>query len=130
MPPMNRKRCWFSLFRIQCRHSLCLGIFCRDKSKVLLCAAITLAAQLLSAAAPEIYLITPYGPDAVLVHFDIEKDRKYELQHTLALHCGTNLTLCTWKTIYTVQPERAPNHYIVTHFTTNKTGFYRLRVTP
>lgn len=93
-------------------------------------AALALAAQLLWAAAPKIYMITPYGPDGVLVHFDVEKDRKYELQHAIALQCGTNLTLCTWKTIYTVQPERFPNHYIVPHFSTNKTGFYRLRVTP
>src|SRR5687768_15235592 len=120
---MNRKRCWPGLIRVQCRRPLWLPVFCRDKSKFLLCAALASAAQLLSAAAPEIYLITRYGPDQVLIHFDIEKDRKYELQYASALHCGTNLTACTWKTIYTVQPERGPNHYIVPHDITNKTGF-------
>src|SRR5688500_3341904 len=130
MPPMNRKRCWLCLFRIQCRRPLWLPVLCRDKSTIVLCVALVSAAQFLSAAAPEIYMITAFGTNHVLVHFDTEANRTYELQTAAALNCGTNLTACTWKTIYTVPRERFPNHYIVPHDATNKTGFYRLRVTP
>ena len=75
-------------------------------------------------------MITPFGADHILVHFDTEANRAYELQTTTVLQCGTNLAACAWKTIYTVPRERFPNHYIVPHSSTNKTGFYRLRATP
>jgi hypothetical protein len=75
-------------------------------------------------------MITRYGPNQVLVHFDTEKERAYELQSATVLHCGTNVTACTWRTIYTVPRQPFPNHYIVPDNSTNKAGFYRLRVTP
>jgi hypothetical protein len=88
-------------------------------------------------AAPSIYLIElSNAPNEVLVHFDTEMNRTYELQFTTTLQC-TNATGCrsnaapanSWRTIFTVPNERFPNHYIVPHTRTNRMAFYRLRVT-
>src|SRR5258705_12872418 len=89
--------------------------------------------------APSIYLIersNDTNANEILIHFDTEKDRTYELQYTTTLQC-TNSTGCrsnaapanSWRTIFTVPTERFPNHYIVPHTRTNRMAFYRLRVT-
>jgi hypothetical protein len=90
------------------------------------------------AADPHIYLITLFGTNQVLVHFDTEANRTYELQYTYTMQCATNVTGCKsngvpsggWRTVYTVAQERFPNHYIVPHTRSNAAGVYRLRVTP
>jgi hypothetical protein len=77
-------------------------------------------------------MITRFGPDQVLVHFDTEANRRHELQYRVGLQCPTNAPGCAsnaWRTIYVVH-EPVPNHYIIPHRMTNQAGFYRLRVTP
>jgi len=98
------------------------------------------ARQAAHAGAPHIDLIERSRVDTnqVLIHFGIDADRKYDLQYTTTLQCTTNFTGCrsnaaptdSWRTIYTVFPERFPNHYVIQHSRTNRIGFYRLRVTP
>jgi hypothetical protein len=75
-------------------------------------------------------MITRFGSNQVLVHFDTEANRTYELQSATGSPCTTNLSACGWRTIYTVRREPFPNHYIVPDYCTNRAGVYRLRVTP
>jgi hypothetical protein len=103
-------------------------------------AVVLLARQTARAGAPHIDLIERSRVDTnqMLIHFAIDKDRKYELQYTTTLQCTTNFTGCgsnaaptdSWRTIDIVFPERFPNHYVIQHSITNRIGFYRLRVTP
>jgi hypothetical protein len=88
-----------------------------------------LTGYLLRAAgpAPEFYLIERFGRNAVLVHFDTQAFRRYELKFS------TNgaAPRTRWSTIYTVDAFPFDDHFIVYHEMTNgPAGFYRLEATP
>lgn len=88
------------------------------------------------AAGPiDFYLIEPYLKLGVLIHFDVEPLRTYELQ------CTTNFAAAAgqataptnaWKTVYRVDATPFSNHYILPEFFTNTVSqqFYRLVATP
>lgn len=100
------------------------------------CLSCLVAGMILGRAAePSFYLIEPYLKLGVLIHFDVDAFRTYELQ------CTTNLAAASgdstaptnaWRTIYRVDPTPFSNHYILPEFFTNTTAqqFYRLVVTP
>ncbi|HTI72609.1 MAG TPA: hypothetical protein VMF06_21720 [Candidatus Limnocylindria bacterium] len=77
---------------------------------------------------PQFFLIEPYLKEGVLVHFDTEANRRYELQFC------TNVTSAhppVWKPIYSVEDFPFDGHYIVFHsFTNGAVGFFRLVATP
>jgi len=120
-------------------------MFCRATCRLIrvllpALAAVLLARQTAHAGAPRIDFIERSRVDTnqVLLHFGIDADRKYEVQFTPTLQCATNFTGCrtnaaptnSWRTVYTILPERFPNHYVVPLDRTNRVGYYRLRVTP
>lgn len=87
------------------------------------------------AAPPTFYLIEPFQKVGILIHFDVDAFRTYELQ------CTTNLAAArgddsaptnAWRTIYRVDPTPFSNHYILPEYFTNTTAqqFYRLVATP
>ena len=82
-----------------------------------------------------LFLIEPYLKVGILLHFDTEENRRYDVQ------CTTNLAAIAqpadvhsadWTTIYSVKPFPFVNHYIVFEPTTNApvVRFYRIVVTP
>lgn len=77
---------------------------------------------------PTFYLIEPFLKKAVLVHFDTEANRRYDLEFsTNALSAPPG----TWRSVYTVQPLPFQDHFIVYHETTNgPVGCFRLVATP
>jgi hypothetical protein len=107
---------------------------------------IVLAAALLGfsgmAAEPAIYKIELFSTNQVLLHFDTDRNRKYELQYIDRLTFTTNAISAKqrllssdalpagWSNVFVVPPIPFPNHYIVVDFRTNAHRFYRLRVTP
>lgn len=92
--------------------------------------ALTAVAVSLQAAGgpPTFYLIEPFLKRAVLVHFDTEANRRYELEFS------TNAFTSppgTWRSVYTVEPLPFEDHFIVYHETTNgPVGAFRLVATP
>jgi hypothetical protein len=77
---------------------------------------------------PTFFLIEPFLKRAVLVHFDTEANRRYDLEFsTNALSSPPG----TWRSIYTVDPLPFDDHFIVYHETTNgPVGAFRLVATP
>jgi hypothetical protein len=73
-------------------------------------------------------LIEPFQKDAVLVHFDTEPNRRYELQFsTNAIASGA----ATWRTVFAIGALPFPNHYIIYHSMTNgRAGVFRLMANP
>ena len=77
---------------------------------------------------PTFFLIEPFLKRAVLVHFDTEANRRYDLEFS------TNAFTSppgTWRSVYTVDPLPFEDHFIVYHETTNgPVGAFRLVATP
>ena len=77
---------------------------------------------------PTFYDITPFLKRAVLVHFDTEAHRQYDLLFS------TNVLSAppgTWTKIYAVDALPFVDHFIAYHELTNgPVGFYRLVATP
>ncbi len=90
-------------------------------------ACVTLALQA-AGGPPTFYLIEPFLKRAVLVHFDTEPNRRYDLEFsTNALSAPPG----TWRSVYTVDALPFDDHFIVYHETTNgPVGFFRLVATP
>jgi small ligand-binding sensory domain FIST len=87
------------------------------------------------AAPVEFYLIERFVALGVLIHFDVEPLRSYELQSTTNFAAASgHVTAPTnaWKTVYRVDASPFANHYILPEFFTNTVSqqFYRLVVTP
>ena len=78
------------------------------------------------AADPHIEKIERYGTNQnlVLIHFETPADRTTALQFTENLRPPT-----AWTNLYVVPRTPFPNHYIVLDAPTNRTRFYRLRIT-
>ncbi len=96
------------------------------------CAAVTRG---LVAAAPGFYLIERFQKFGVLVHFDIEPFRTYELQSTTNLAAATGIPLAltnAWQVVYRVDASPFSQHYILPNYFTNTTSqvFYRLKALP
>jgi len=74
------------------------------------------------------YFIDRFLTNAVLVHFDTEPNRRYELQFSTN---GPAPAPTAWKKLFAVAPVPFKDHFIVYHELTNgPTGFYRLKITP
>jgi len=89
-------------------------------------------------ADPRIAFIIRTNVNKVDVHFYTDPNRTYELQAINSLPCGTKAANCgtkaggsnNWTNLITFPPTPFPAHYFVREIATNKTRFYRLRVTP
>lgn len=77
---------------------------------------------------PQFYLIEPFNKKAVLLHFDTEANRRYELQFsTNALTSPPG----TWTNLYVVPAIPFADHFVFYHELTNgPVGFFRLTATP
>jgi hypothetical protein len=74
------------------------------------------------------FFIDRFLTNAVLVHFDTEASRRYELQFSTN---GPAPAPTAWKKLFAVAPVPFKDHFIVYHELTNgPTGFYRLKITP
>ena len=78
-----------------------------------------------------LFAIGVYGviarKNAVLVHFDTQAFRQYELKFST----NSAAPRARWTTIYTVEAFPFDDHFIVYHEMTNgPAGFYRLEATP
>ncbi len=77
---------------------------------------------------PAVYLIERFGTNGVLVHFDTDPHRTYELEfrdHAPADGAGAG-----WSNLFVAPLLPWPNHYIIFDARTNRARFYRLKVTP
>jgi hypothetical protein len=90
---------------------------------LLLCSVIRL-----TAAPPKIDYIEPFLTTQVLIHFDTEANRTYELQYTETLVNG--VPGGTWTNLFTAPNIPFDNHYIVVDTRLRPYRFYRLRVFP
>lgn len=79
------------------------------------------------AAAPKIDYIELFLTNQVLIHFDTEANRTYELQYTETLVNG--VPGGTWTNLFTAPSIPFPNHYIVVDTRLRPQRFYRLRAT-
>jgi len=72
------------------------------------------------------------GRAQVEIHFSSDANRTYFLQSTPALPCATcsNSSSAKWSNIATGYALPYTNHWIFNDTRTNKSRFYRLRVTP
>jgi len=87
---------------------------------------------------PSFYYIQRLGTNQVAIHFFADPNRTYVLQYLDALSCRTNTMLCNsngvpktnWSNLFTNTVLPLDWHWIVPDTTTNRSRFYRLRVTP
>ena len=98
-----------------------------------------LATAGLHAADPRVDHIERFLTNQVTIHFDTEANRLYELQFLDSFSCPANVaSQCNsnhvavnlWSNLYVAPKLQFPNHYVVVDYRTNRTRFYRLRVTP
>lgn len=82
----------------------------------------------LLAATPKIDYIEKYLTTQVLIHFDTEPNRTYELQYTETLVNGAPGG--TWTNLFTAPNIPFANHYIVVDTRLRPQRFYRLFVSP
>ncbi len=76
------------------------------------------AAPLLAEELAPFYLVEPFHDDGVLLHFDTEPFRRYQLQATTNLFASPPAQV-PWVTLYTVPPVPFQNHYIILDSRTN-----------
>lgn len=81
---------------------------------------------------PTFYLIERFLKDQVLVHFDTEENRTYELQYADADAVGgmSGWAALKWNSLFVAESLPFPNHYIVVDSATNRVRFYRIVATP
>jgi hypothetical protein len=79
------------------------------------------------ATVPTISLIQLFSTNQVLIHFDTDANRKYELQFINSL--PTN-AVNQWTNLFVAPAFPSPDHYVVPDTRTTPKRFYRLRVTP
>jgi hypothetical protein len=80
------------------------------------------------AGQPKIDLIQPFLTNQVLIHFDTEANRTYELQYIDEL--AATGSSARWSNLFVAPLTEFPNHYVVPDTRTSQQRFYRLRVTP
>jgi hypothetical protein len=89
-------------------------------------AALGLQAQSLA----PVYLIEPFQSDAILVHFDTDARRRYELQSSTNLHLFPTEAV-RWTSVYVVPAVPFSNHHIVYDPQNDAPlKWYRIVVTP
>ena len=94
------------------------------------------------AAEPRIDKIELFGTNQILLHFNTDANKKYELQYIDRLTCGpatmtTDDPVCggnaidggRWSNLFAVPAIPFANHYVIVDTRTNTHRFYRLRVT-
>ena len=81
------------------------------------------------AAEPRIDYIEPFLSTQVLIHFDTDPNRVYELQYTDNLTTN-GVVGGSWTNLFVAPSTPFPNHYIVVDTRLRPQRFYRLRVTP
>lgn len=91
-----------------------------------LCVLGILRSQSGVSAAPRIDRIEPFLTDLILIHFDTEANRDYQLQYAESATAPE----ASWITLYPAPNLPFPNHYIVPDSRTHAHRFYRLKVTP
>ncbi|HEX5218076.1 MAG TPA: hypothetical protein VFZ59_00790 [Verrucomicrobiae bacterium] len=79
-------------------------------------------------AAPKIDLIELFQNNGVLIHFDTEANRTYQLQYTETLTNG--VPGGTWTNLFVAPNIPFPSHYVVLDTPLRPQRFYRLRVLP
>ncbi len=87
---------------------------------------------------PSIHYIKRLGTNQVIIHFYTDANRTYVLQSLDTLSCRTNAMLCNtngvpktnWSNFFTNIVVPFPTDFTAVDTTTNKSRFYRLRVTP
>lgn len=80
------------------------------------------------AGQPKIELIEPFLTSQVLIHFDTEANRTYELQYTETLTNGAPGG--SWTNLFVAPNAPVQNHYIIVDTRTRPQRFYRLHVFP
>lgn len=91
--------------------------------------AVTGALKASGAEPPRIDLIELFVSDGVLIHFEAEANRTYELQYTESLPTA-GLPAPSWKRLFTTINLPFPNHYVYPDKRTAARRFYRLLATP
>jgi hypothetical protein len=87
---------------------------------------------------PSIHFIKRLGTNQVIIHFYTDANRTYVLQYLETLSCRTNTMLCNsngmpmtnWSNMFTGFAVPIAWQWTVLDTTSNKSRFYRLRVTP
>ncbi len=89
-------------------------------------------------ALPSFHYIKRLGTNQVIIHFYTDANRTYVLQSLDTLSCRTNTMLCNsngvpktnWSNLFTNIVLPFPWDFTAVDTATNKSRFYRLRVTP
>src|SRR5438105_1909447 len=89
---------------------------------------------LAKAQTPEIsYIELPTNaPKMVYIHFYTDPGHTYYLQYNNSLgctNCGKNIMATNWSNMFTGFNYPFSEHYVITDTRTNKSRFYRLRMT-
>ena len=87
---------------------------------------------------PRIHFIKRLGTNQVIIHFYTDANRTYVLQSLDTLSCRTDTMLCNsngvpktnWSNFFTNIVVPFPTDFTAVDTATNKSRFYRLRVTP
>jgi len=87
---------------------------------------------------PSFHYIKRLGTNQVIIHFYTDANRTYVLQSLDTLSCRTNTMLCNsngvpktnWSNLFTNIVLPFPWDFTAVDTATNKSRFYRLRVTP
>jgi hypothetical protein len=82
----------------------------------------------LGAAEPRIDHIDRFLTNQVLIHFDTEPNRTYQLQFADNIRPPTNAV--AWSNLFVAPRTPFPNHFIIVDTGTNQCRTYRLKVTP
>ncbi|MFO1512191.1 MAG: hypothetical protein U1F83_04635 [Verrucomicrobiota bacterium] len=88
--------------------------------------ALGLLAATAGAALPKIELIELFLTNQVLIHFDTEANRTYELQYTETLTNGVPGGI--WTNLFVAPNIPFANHYVIVDTRTRPQRFYRLKV--
>lgn len=103
-------------------NSRCRGLLTRSVAGMFLVLASAFAGQ------PMVGFVELFGSNQVLVHFDTEANRTYELQYTETLTNGVPGGV--WTNLFVAPSIPFPNHYVIVDTRLRPQRFYRLRVTP
>ena len=87
---------------------------------------------------PSIHYIKRLGTNQVIIHFFTDANRAYSVQYFDTLSCHTNSMKCNtsgvpitnWLTLTNFTALPVSFEYLALDKTTNRSRFYRLRVTP
>jgi hypothetical protein len=92
---------------------------------VAVCLVLCLPASLGSV---KIDFIELFENDRVLIHFDTEANRSYQLQYTETLTNG--VPAGNWTNLFVAPSTPFPGHYVIVDTRLRPQRFYRLRVLP